>query len=148
MNNARLVLAAVALFASATFTGCGAEESTAAEMDHAGHGSTGSGESAVPSATASASPEDAQPEGKTIRIDVTGGKPTPPAHLVPVSLGESVTLVVTSDVADEVHLHGYDAHVDLVAGQEGKLTFKADIPGRFEAELEGTGTLLIELEVR
>ena len=153
MSNTRFMLAAVALLAAPVLAGCGSESSTAAATNHADHGSMPSATSeASPSetasATTSASPTEAQPEGTTIRISVMDGKVTPPALVEQVGLGESVTLVVTSDVADEVHLHGYDAHADLVAGQEGTLTFTADIPGVFEVELEETGTLLVELEVK
>lgn len=154
MSNTRFTLAAVALLAAPVLAGCGSESSTAAATNHADHGSampsatSEASSSDTASATTSASPTDAQPEGTTIRISVTDGKVTPPALVEEVGLGESVTLVVTSDVADEVHLHGYDAHADLVAGQEGTLTFTADIPGIFEVELEETGTLLVELEVK
>lgn len=153
MSNTRFMLAAVALLAAPVLAGCGSESSTAAATNHADHGSIPSATSeASPSetasATTSASPTETQPEGTTIRISVTDGKVTPPALVEQVGLGESVTLVVTSDVADEVHLHGYDAHADLVAGQEGTFTFTADIPGVFEVELEETGTLLVELEVK
>lgn len=153
MSNTRFMLAAVALLVAPVLAGCGSESSTAAATNHADHGSIPSATSeASPSetasATTSASPTETQPEGTTIRISVTDGKVTPPALVEQVGLGESVTLVVTSDVADEVHLHGYDAHADLVAGQEGTLTFTADIPGVFEVELEETGTLLVEFEVK
>jgi hypothetical protein len=57
-------------------------------------------------------------------------------------------LRVTSDVADEVHVHGYDLKVDLEAGVPGELTFTPDAAGVFEVELEKKGLKLIELEVR
>lgn len=149
MTSARLTLAVAMLLTASALNGCGAETSTAAEADHAGHGAT---QTAEPSGTATPSPSDvptsSRPTGDVIRIEVTDGKLSPPAHVERIALGESVTLAVTSDVADEVHVHGYDMHVDLVAGQEGALTFTADIPGRFEVELEGAGALLVELEVK
>ena len=45
------------------------------------------------------------------------------------------------------HAHGYDIFLDLIAGQEDVLRFTANVPGIFEVELEGTGLLLLELEV-
>lgn len=145
MISARLTLAVVALLTASALSACGSETSTAAEPNHAEHVET---ETSVPSASSTPSLTDPEPEGKVIRIEVLDGKPSPPAHVEHVGLGESVTLAVTSDLQDEVHLHGYDVHVDLVAGQEGELTFTADIPGRFEAELEGAGALLVEIEVK
>ena len=62
-------------------------------------------------------------------------------------MGESVTLKVTSDVADHVHVHGYDLFTDVAAGDPVTIEFSADIPGVFEVELEDSGLLLLELEV-
>jgi len=67
---------------------------------------------------------------------------------VPIQVGSSVALVVSSDVADEVHLHGYDRKVDVVAGGTATLEFVADQAGVFEAELESRGIQLVQLEVR
>lgn len=67
---------------------------------------------------------------------------------VPVSLGSAVALVVSSDVADEVHLHGYDRSVDVHAGGTATLEFVANRSGVFEAELESRGAHLVQLEVR
>ena len=65
-----------------------------------------------------------------------------------VSVGDVVELHVTADATDEVHVHGYDVFGDVAPGSMAMLRFVADIPGIFEVELEGSGTLLFELEVR
>src|SRR4051812_43961923 len=72
----------------------------------------------------------------TVTIDVKGGKPVGGITRATVHKGDNVVLVVHSDVADEIHLHGYDKHVDVAAGGTARLPFKADIAGKFEAELE------------
>ena len=59
-----------------------------------------------------------------------------------------VTLRVISDVADEVHLHGYDKHVDVEKGGTADLTFTATLTGVFEAELETRALRLTELQVQ
>lgn len=85
-------------------------------------------------------------EGTLIEVTVTDGNVDGGGrHRVPV--GETVTLRVTSDVADHVHLHGYDVLVDVAAGETAELTFDATIPGVFEAELEDARIPLVELEV-
>jgi len=53
-----------------------------------------------------------------------------------VQQGQQVEINVTSDVADELHFHGYDLHTDLTANQPGSIKFTADKTGRFEFELE------------
>lgn len=67
---------------------------------------------------------------------------------VRVQRGGVVALVVRSDVADEVHLHTYDRKVDVPAGGSATLSFTADQPGVFEAELESRGVQLVQFEVR
>ena len=64
-----------------------------------------------------------------------------------VDLGDTVTIRVTSDVTDRIHLHGYDLQADVPAGEIAELTFDATIPGVFEVELEDAGTPLLELEI-
>ncbi len=64
-----------------------------------------------------------------------------------VSLGDQVELRITADVADEVHVHGYDAMGALEPGIETIVRFTADIPGIFEVELESAGTHLLDLQV-
>ena len=63
------------------------------------------------------------------------------------ALGSMVTITVTADVNDEVHVHGYDEKVDLTAGTPGSVTFTADIPGQFEVELDNTHLRVLELQV-
>ena len=63
-----------------------------------------------------------------------------------VALGDTVTVRVSGNTTDEVHVHGYDLYIHLVEGA-GELTFEASIPGVFEIELEGSHTLLVRLEV-
>lgn len=65
-----------------------------------------------------------------------------------VALGQVVQVAVTSDTADEVHIHGYDILVDLAPGERQVIAFSADIPGIFEVELEGSGQFLLELVVK
>jgi hypothetical protein len=54
---------------------------------------------------------------------------------------------VDADVADEVHVHGYDLVADVAPGSPAELTFLADIPGVFEVELESSHVELLRLEV-
>ena len=64
-----------------------------------------------------------------------------------VKLGDNVKLVVETDTADELHVHGYDLIADLVAGEITELTFVAEIPGIFEVEFENSHMQVLELVV-
>lgn len=86
----------------------------------------------------------------TVHIDYTisGGEPLGGIARDSVSRGRIVVLRVTSDVADHVHLHGYDLMADVGPGRPATIRFTATAPGRFELELEESGVQIGELEVR
>jgi heme/copper-type cytochrome/quinol oxidase subunit 2 len=85
--------------------------------------------------------------GQRIAVQVAGGQVSGDTGRVPVPVGDQVTLTVTSDVADEVHVHGYDLTAALTPGAPAELTFDATIPGVFEVELHEAGTVLLSLQV-
>jgi len=85
---------------------------------------------------------------QTIEVEVKDGEPVGGVKREEVELGEEVRILVTSDVADEVHLHGYDEKVDVQAGGESSLEFTADIPGVFVVELEERKEKILEIEVK
>lgn len=64
-----------------------------------------------------------------------------------VTQGDMVTIKITSDEAEEFHLHGYDESIELEKNKEAKLSFTADKTGRFPYELEYAKIDLGALEV-
>lgn len=64
-----------------------------------------------------------------------------------VKQGDVVTLKVTADAEDELHLHGYDKSLELAPGKTAETTFTADMSGRFEAELHKSEAPVFALEV-
>jgi heme/copper-type cytochrome/quinol oxidase subunit 2 len=99
-----------------------------------------------PSATrqAQATPK-ATPDVPT--IVVKGGQPVGGVKKIEVEEGDQVRFRVVSDVADEIHVHGYDLMKDVSAGGQVTFAFKASITGIFEAELEGRGEQILSLRV-
>ena len=87
-----------------------------------------------------------QPESKIIKVNYSSSTAFQP-QTERIEQGQEVSLRVISDIADEVHLHGYDLNTDLESNKEGQLNFKADKTGRFEFELEDHKTLLGVIEV-
>jgi heme/copper-type cytochrome/quinol oxidase subunit 2 len=85
-------------------------------------------------------------EGR-VEVEVEGRRLPDPAT-IEVTQGQRVSLRVEADVSDEVHVHGYDLLADLSPGQRATITFRAEIPGVFEIELEQAGQPLAQLEVR
>jgi hypothetical protein len=84
----------------------------------------------------------------TIRIAVVGGQPEGGIRRASVRRGRQVVLRVTADVADHVHLHGYDLMADVAPGAPAQIRFRATVPGRFEIELEDRRIPIGDLEVR
>jgi FtsP/CotA-like multicopper oxidase with cupredoxin domain len=127
---------------SATSTG---EDSQGSSSDDAqtttGGTATGDGSS---SSTASTSTQ-AQPAVQTVRV--VNGQPAGGIKTISVKKGDRVRLKVQSDVADEIHVHGYDLKKDVTAGGSVQFDFKATIEGRFEIELEKAATQIANLEV-
>lgn len=85
--------------------------------------------------------------GTVLSVSVRGGS-VEGASRQRATLNQPVTVRVSSDVADEVHVHGYDETFEVAAGRTGETTFVADIPGVFEVEFERSQKLLFTLEVR
>lgn len=88
----------------------------------------------------------APPDHDVIEVTVADGEVTGGGRHA-VDLGETVTIEVTSDVADHIHLHGYDVLADVGAGETAELVFDATIPGVFEVELEDARIHLLDLEI-
>jgi hypothetical protein len=134
-DSRRLVL--FPLLVAALLAGCGTEPAP-------GGGAVAASTSATPAATTTVP---SAPAGRTVRLGYAGGEVTGGTQRVPVPLGARVTLVVTGDVADEVHVHGYDSYLDVAPGAAALITFPADIPGVFEVETHDSGLVLAQLEV-
>lgn len=105
--------------------------------------------SATASSASGSSRASATASGAQQRIEVTfsHGKAGGSTGRVQVAKGTSVALTVTSDVADEVHLHGYDIEKQLSPGTPVTLQFDATITGVFEVELHKASTVLLRLQV-
>jgi plastocyanin len=108
-------------------------------------------EAAASSGSSSSGPTDAAERsaaGRRIEVQLAGGEVTGDTGRITVAAGTHVTLVITSDVADEAHLHGYDEEAELTPGKPAEIAFDATIPGVFEVELHEAGTVLLTLQVQ
>lgn len=85
--------------------------------------------------------------GIVLAVTVRGGQVVEGASRQRANLNQPVTVRVTSDAADQVHVHGYEKLVAVAPGRPAEVTFVANIPGVFEVELESAAIPLLELEV-
>jgi hypothetical protein len=80
-------------------------------------------------------------------IVVTGGEPEGGVAELEFEKDSDVRFTVESDVAEEIHVHGYDIYADLEPGKPAEVAFRAEIEGVFEVELHGTSVPIAELTV-
>ncbi len=142
--NARAAL--VPALVAALLTGCAAgqeqEDAAAAPASSA----PASSASATASAPASATPSP-PPTVRAIAVSYAGGEVTGTSGREEVPLGERVVLRISSDVAEEVHVNGYDLEGAVPGGGSVDIPLTADIPGVFEVELHDAGRVLFQLRV-
>ena len=89
----------------------------------------------------------AAPEGTELVVTIRGGEPVDGIVRAEAHKGDPVVVIVRSDVADEVHVHGYDLMADVAPGKPVRIEFTANLTGRFEIELEGRGKQIAQLTV-
>ena len=73
-------------------------------------------------------------EPPVTRISVKGGVIAGDVKSIEVAKGDTVRIVVSSDVEDEIHLPGYDLEREAAPGQPARFKFEADVEGAFELE--------------
>jgi hypothetical protein len=86
------------------------------------------------------------PQQRLFQVAVTGTTMAP--GNLRVYENDTVTLSVTADKYEEIHLHGYDKHFFPNPGQPATITFPADKTGNFVIEIEATSQSLGLLEVQ
>ena len=136
----KIVLVAASTLASIALVGCGSNDSESASTDTTTTETTTTTDTTTTTTTEAEKPTE-------VKVVVVNGAPQGGIVRATVDKNDQVVLVVTSDVADEIHLHGYDKAKDVAAGGTIRIPFKATIPGRFEAELESRGVQIAEISV-
>lgn len=129
-------IAMVALVATVSLVACGGDDDTTTA------GTTTSAE------TTAAPTETTPPPKPAIEtIVVRDGKPVGGLQELEFDAGDRIRFRVRSNVADEVHVHGYDVSEEVPADGSALFSFPADIEGIFEVELHHSGEQIAELRV-
>jgi hypothetical protein len=66
---------------------------------------------------------------------------------VSLGVGDQLTLVVTSDHDDTLHIHGFDIEEALVAGKATSVTVTGKQPGVYEVETHHPELRLLKIAV-
>ncbi len=136
-NHLSYAIDGVPIRAGQTVTGAGeAQTSSHSHGDHS---------DAAPAVEAGLTMEDAD---ITVTANYSGGDVSLDSpDRVEAAVGDVVMFMVTSDVAEEAHLHGYDILATVEPGEAAMILFTADTAGKFELEFEESGTFIAELVV-
>jgi hypothetical protein len=87
------------------------------------------------------------PKSLDATVRVVDAKPAGGVQSLDVKKGGHVHLVVRSDTADEIHIHGYDIHKDVARNGAATFDFTAKIDGGFVIELESHKQQIANLKV-
>jgi len=99
--------------------------------------------------TACSSDSDSGATG-TVMVTITekDGAISASSDLVRADTGEKIMFMVTTDAADEIHVHSEPEHeFEIKPGAEQTFTFKVDTPGTVEVESHGLDTTILKLEI-
>jgi hypothetical protein len=99
-------------------------------------------------ATATTTTPAPKPKPSVPVVRVVDGEPQGGVKRLSFEKGDRIRFRVVSDVADEIHVHGYDFMKDVKAGGTVSFSFPAKIDGEFEIELEGRAEQIASLTVQ
>ena len=89
---------------------------------------------------------DAGPQERTFEVSIADREMSP--EEISVRVGDRVTISIELGEPIELHLHDYGVERGVGPGEPGRLSFEADLMGRFQIENHETEEELGELQVR
>jgi major membrane immunogen (membrane-anchored lipoprotein) len=93
--------------------------------------------------------DDVAAEAGTVRIAIKDGKVTPQGGRVEVRAGQKVTLQMTSDAEEEIHVHSDPEHsYEIAPGESLTKSFTLDTPGQVAVEAHHLDVTIVQLVVR
>jgi plastocyanin len=104
---------------------------------------------AVPLAACAGDSGSGGPRGPVmVTITEKNGSIAASPDLVQASTGEKIMFMVTTDAADEIHVHSVPDHeFEVKPGGEQTFTFTVTTPGTIEVESHRLDTTILKLEV-
>ena len=127
-----------------TLAGCGTDnDRSPGEVDTETPAATPS----TPEATPSATPR-LEAGGLVITVSIADGKVRPLGKTYDATVGETITVDVTSDAEDELHLHAEpEQSFDVTPGTQS-FRFEVDVPGSVSLESHDIGGTIATIDVR
>ena len=126
-----------ALFAAVLlFAGCGGEDT----------GKVSTSPSPSPDKASATEPAD---DAVVVDIAIRDGKVTPQGDRVDVKVGQKVTLHITSDARETIHIHSQpEREIEIGDGDDIEKAFTFDVPGQIAVEAHELDVTIVQLVVR
>ncbi|MGI9085926.1 MAG: hypothetical protein ACR2FE_11670 [Aeromicrobium sp.] len=104
----------------------------------------------VSSSSSPRASETAEPAaGVVVDIAIKNGKVTPQGDRVDAKVGQKITLRITSDVHDSIHVHSEPEHEwEVREGDDTEKSFTVDKPGQVAVESHRLDATIVQLVVR
>jgi heme/copper-type cytochrome/quinol oxidase subunit 2 len=96
-----------------------------------------------------ASPSQAPAAGLDVTVTIANGQVTPANATLQAKVKQQITFHVTSDAADELHVHSVPDHKFQVAAAPNQtFQFSVDVPGNVEVELHHLDRTIATIQVQ
>jgi hypothetical protein len=94
------------------------------------------------------SPNPGQPGALDVNVTIARGQVSPTNAMLQAKVKQQITLHVTSDVTDELHVHSVPDHKFPVAAAPNQVFhFSVDVPGNVEVELHHLDRTIATIQV-
>jgi hypothetical protein len=95
------------------------------------------------------SPSQPAAAGLDVNITIANGQVSPSNATLQAKVAQQITLKVTSDAVDELHVHSVPDHKFQVAAAPNQtFQFSVDVPGNVEVELHHLDRTVATIQVR
>lgn len=102
-----------------------------------------------PTTTAGSPPSGSTAPGLMIDVTIANGQVTPANATLQAKVKEQITLRITSDVTDELHVHSVPDHkFQIAAAPNQTFQFSVDVPGTVDLELHHLKRTIATIQVQ
>ena len=89
------------------------------------------------------------PDDLTVNVTIANRQVNPVNATLQAKVGRTITVHVTSDAADELHVHSVPDHkFEIAAAPNQTFQFTVDVPGSVEVELHHLDRTIATIQVR
>jgi plastocyanin len=89
------------------------------------------------------------PENLTVNVTIAKGQVNPANATLQAKVGQPITFHITSDAADELHVHSVPDHkFEIAAAPNQTFQFSVNVPGNVDVELHHLDRTIATIQVR